>query len=217
MIIFLFYSTKCKHSANLINIINSQKLSELFRPICIDTMKIEDLIRQGINNVPTIMVINQNGTESRKDIYDGANAFNWIEQFINNRREFMMRQAEETRKIIQINNQKLYDDNKALKGYYTMETSGLSDAYAYYSKDISKDVDIAQPKTFLPYGKDQEYSIVTLNDGGMRKTGDIERVKKEETIKEDNMKKSRQNQDLELKKMMEQQQISAVVNAQFNI
>lgn len=217
MIIFLFYSTKCKHSANLINIINSQKLSELFRPICIDTMKIEDLIRQGINNVPTIMVINQNGTESRKDIYDGANAFNWIEQFINNRREFMMRQAEETRKIIQINNQKLYDDNKALKGYYTMETSGLSDAYAYYSKDISKDVDIAQPKTFLPYGKDQEYSIVTLNDGGTRKTGDIERVKKEETIKEDNMKKSRQNQDLELKKMMEQQQISAVVNAQFNI
>jgi hypothetical protein len=180
-------------------------------------MKIEDLIRQGINNVPTIMVINQNGTESRKDIFDGANAFNWIEQFVSNRREFMMRQAEETRKLIQINNQKLYEDNKALKGYYTMETSGLSDAYAYYSKDISKDVDIAQPKTFLPYGKDQEYSIVTLNDGGMRKTGDIERVKKEETRKEDDMKKSRQNQDLELKKMMEQQQISAVVNAQFNI
>lgn len=211
MIIFLFYSTKCKHSANLINIINSQKLSELFRPICIDNMKIEDLLKQGINNVPTIMVINQNGTESRKDIFDGVNAFTWIEQFINNRREFMMRQAEETRRLIQLNNKKVCENEKSLKDYNTMESFGLSDAYAYYNKDINRDVDIAQPKSFLPYGKDQEYQILTLNDNKSKINSTEYKKREEEVIK------TRQNQEVELKKVMEQQQIAAVVNSQFNI
>ena len=211
MIIFLFYSTKCKHSANLINIINSQKLLELFRPICIDNMRIEDLLKQGINNVPTIMVINQNGTESRKDIFDGANAFTWIEQFINNRREFMMRQAEETRRLIQLNNKKVCENEKSLKDYNTMESFGLSDAYAYYNVDINRDVDIAQPKSFLPYGKDQEYPILTLTDDKNKMNGT------EYKKREDEVKKIRQNQEVELKKIMEQQQIAAVVNSQFNI
>jgi hypothetical protein len=174
-------------------------------------MRIEDLLKQGINNVPTIMVINQNGTESRKDIFDGANAFTWIEQFINNRREFMMRQAEETRRLIQLNNKKVCENEKSLKDYNTMESFGLSDAYAYYNVDINRDVDIAQPKSFLPYGKDQEYPILTLTDDKNKMNGT------EYKKREDEVKKIRQNQEVELKKIMEQQQIAAVVNSQFNI
>jgi hypothetical protein len=184
----------------------------MFKLICIDTMRQDDLIKQGINNVPTIVVINQNGSDTRKDIFDGENAFHWVEKFINCRREFIMHQAEENRRIIQLNNKKTEEGN-ALKVFPTMETAGISDAYAYYHKDLETDVklDIPQPKAFLPYGKDQDYNIVTFQDS-KTKINSSEQRKKEEEIKN-----LRSNQDKELSKIFEQQQISSVINANFNI
>jgi hypothetical protein len=114
---------------------------EIFKCICVDKMPIDNLSKMGIKNVPTIIIKNQNGASS---LYECRNAFMWLENILKYRRNSSIK--------------KNFDIPVAsiIDGYKTEELNGISDQYAYLQTDIP------HPKSFLPYGKDEQYRIITI-------------------------------------------------------
>jgi hypothetical protein len=148
----MFYSIKydddgyCK---NLIALLERHGLTKLFEPKLIDNMTIEQLSKSGLDDImiPAIIVISENGEQKYQNMYQSHDAFKWVENFLIGRRRATIVNAENSRKLIQNNNikeklsQKLYE-------YCPSEHSGISDGYAFYNEDESKDSNIAQGKMF---------------------------------------------------------------------
>ena len=67
----LFYSEKCPHSREFINLINRSRYGSMFRKYCIERMA---KIPNGIFEVPTIIVPGYNVPLS------GNNVFKWFQQ-----------------------------------------------------------------------------------------------------------------------------------------
>ena len=128
-------------------------------------MTTEQVIEYGIDVVPILIVVyeNQYSKQKTKTIYKTNEVFEWVEQIIIQRREAMKNSSDNIRQDIIDENKKnkkkdhLYDLNQ-------LETSGVSDIYSYWHKELEQDTGIAQPKNFLPYGKDEDYNIETYNE-----------------------------------------------------
>ena len=214
MIGFLFYSKKCKHCYNLMIIMENQKLLQMFTQKCVDDMNDVELTKLGLQAVPTLVLINNQNGQQKKGIYEKDNAFKWVEAMIANRRQNMIKYAENTRKLIQVNEmKKRFKDG--LFEYCQNESEGLSDSYAYWKDNLEHDIDNAQPKTFLPFGHDEQYNIMTIpEDKNMTKNkltqGDQEKLIQKEL-------NTRDQQDSHIKTMMEKQQIDSVVNNSSNM
>jgi len=209
MLGILFYSNKCEFCRDLMKVIQNEDLINLFQFSCVDEMTPEKITSIGLRVVPTLFIRNQQHSQ----MYESKDALNWIKNFIINRREHYMQMAENHRKLIMVNNIK----NRMIDGlnsYKQMESEGISDQYAYYSeKDLTTDIDLAQPKSFLPVGRDDEYGIITLQSDN-----DNKKMKEQEQKQKINqLLASRKVDENNIKSNMERGQIEAVIDATMGI
>lgn len=152
---FLFYSPRCESSANFIRIITSEKINNLFNLVSIDNMSTEQLISLGIKKTPMLVLRNQQNQTI--GVHEGQSAFEWLNNLIQFRRQNMMNTVEQNRKkLIQSNMaQQMNKDNIAGR---SDELTGISDNFAYVN------VDYVPTKSFLPYGQDADFKILTFKD-----------------------------------------------------
>lgn len=207
----LFYSNKCNYSMNLLKLMHDQGILQYFTQKCVDGMNLMDLSnKMGIQEIPTIVVCNKNSNKSNSQIFEGTQAFEWLENIVRNRREMMIKDAEHKRKLIQFNNMKA-NANNGFMDFSTLETSGISDSYSYWTKDIitRPDIEDAQPKNFLPYMKDEEYKIIPFDDMNKSK---ISAAEQHQRTKE--LENLRNAQDKNMASNIEREHLNAVINAE---
>lgn len=152
---YLFYSPRCESSANFVRIITSEKINNMFNLISIDNMSTEQLISIGIKKTPMLVLRNQHNQTT--GLHEGQSAFEWLNNIIQFRRQNIINTVEQNRKkLIQSNMaQQVNKDNIAGK---SDELSGISDNFTYIN------VDYVPTKSFLPYGQDSEFKILTFKD-----------------------------------------------------
>jgi hypothetical protein len=125
--------------------------------ISIDQMPVEQLMNLGISCTPAVHIRGQNNQSSS---FEGKKAFEWLDSIVKFREENMARMVEmNRRKILQANSQA--NQNNQLLSFQPLETSGMSDTFSYTADNLSE---IAQPKSFMPYGNDADFRIVTFKD-----------------------------------------------------
>jgi hypothetical protein len=155
MFCFLFYSPRCESSANFIRIITSEKIDNMFNQISIDTMSTEQLIGLGIKKTPMIVLRNQNNETI--GVHEGSAAFDWLNNLVQFRRQNMSKIVEQNRrKLIEANNAS--QNNKDIINGNSNELSGISDNYSYIN------IDYVPSKSFMPFGFDDNFKILTFND-----------------------------------------------------
>jgi len=155
MIGFLFYSPRCESSANFIRIITTEKINQMFNLVNIDTMSREQIISLGISKTPMLVLRDQNNQTI--GVHEAQAAFIWLNNLIQNRRQNMAKIIQENRKKL-IQSNMAQNINKDLVSGKTDEMSGVSDNYSYV------DIDYTSSKSFLPYGQDSDFRILTFKD-----------------------------------------------------
>lgn len=157
---YLFYSSRCESSANFIRILENKGVRPMFQLISIDQMPTDDIIRLQMNFAPMVMIRDQTGRNTTR--YEGKKAFEWLDNLIRFREQNMSKIAEANRKkILQGNQQISRAQDQNVLSFFPQETQGVSDNFSYTSDALQE---IAQPKSFMPYGKDSEHKILTFNN-----------------------------------------------------
>lgn len=175
----LIFSRRCQSSSNLITLLKNMNLLIHFEMICI-----EDLIQQNKQLPPNIKTVPALVLPEISSILQGRETFDWVEK---------MRIS-----MIKINISKNAQQNGP-HGFANNEMAGNSDNFAYTMTDI------AQPKSFLPYGKDDEYEIFTGKEAGKLKKEDINKLIRDN-------EKSRKDQDNKIEELYENTRRDAIVN-----
>jgi hypothetical protein len=161
---YLFYSSRCESSANFIRILENKGLRPMFQLISIDQMPTDDIIKLQINYTPMVMIRDQTGRNTTR--HEGKKAFEWLDNLIRFREQNMAKIAETNRrKILQSNQQVARAQDQNVLSFFPQETQGVSDNFSYTSDSLQE---IAQPKSFMPYGKDAEHKILTFNNEKIR-------------------------------------------------
>jgi hypothetical protein len=132
---FLIFSKKCQSCANLIVILRNMNLLLNFEMVCL-----EDLISQRKQLPPNIKTVPALIMQDINVVLQGKETFEWAEKIRMN--------------MIKMNISK-NSQQIGPHGFTNVEMNGFSDNFAYTLTDL------AQPKSFLPYGKDDEYAIYT--------------------------------------------------------
>lgn len=214
---YLFYSKKCSTCTNLRAIMDSQNMLKDFNEQNVDNMAIEEINKLGLATVPTILIIyTYSNGETRQGLYEGEQAFHWVQNIVNRRCQNMAKYTEDTRKLI-----KKTDVKKQIKDgvldFCDIENSGISDDYAYYSNniDIDKQLDTAQPKSFLQYGQDNNHRILSIpvNEADKSKPGYKISENDQKKMTSD-LEKMRDQQLDKIKELMRGEQIDSIINAQ---
>lgn len=220
---YLFYTNDsqgfCK---SLMTLIERHNLNKMFKYYLVDKMNDEDITKFNLETIPTIIIVFDNGQQKQQQSFQGNDAFKWIENFIVSRRQALLKNAEMSRRIIQNSNakdrltQKLYE-------YCPNEHSGISDAYAYYNEDETKDINLPQGKTFvngLNYQNDNLGAIPLPGNGKMkdyRKTEGLNAIYGGDIKKAiNNAENERKKQEEQLKKTMEQDTLNIIINKMTN-
>lgn len=152
---YLFYSPRCESSANFIKIITSERINQMFNLMNIDTMSTEQILSLGIKKTPMLVLRDNNNRTI--GVHEAQNAFEWLNNLIQFRRQNMAKIVEENRKkILQSRGQQ--NVNKDLVSGKSDELNGISDNYSYI------DIDYTSSKSFLPYGEDNNFKILTFKD-----------------------------------------------------
>ncbi len=209
----LFYSRNCKHSNDLVKVMQNKKLLHMFTNKCVDDMTEAEIVRSGLNEVPALLIISNQGGSQKRDIYEGKAAFDWVYRLADHRNEIMSQQiamAQRNKRIIEMaaNKDKL---KNRLYEYSQNESEGTSDGYSFWNDDITKELDIAQPKTFLPYKQDAQYSILTVPEDPREKHNKLTKKDQEKMLTD--LETSRRIQDDQLKNIYEQQQFQTIVQS----
>jgi hypothetical protein len=198
MFIRIFYSERCSESMNLWQVIFNEGINRMFIPVNVDKFSLEQTARLRIKYVPSI-VINSENQQVR--IYEGAQqCSDWLTGFTLNRRKQLAQQVDKQRRIIQ---RAQNDERKQSDGvleYLDAEMDGISDNYAYNNTDL------CQPKNFIMVGDEDKYAVITpqCEEGKL----DIDTMKKQLAEQE----KVRTDDNHQFMRMMEQNQIKAVIN-----
>ena len=157
---YLFYSSRCESSANFIRILENKGLRPMFQLISIDQMSTDDIIKLQMNYTPMVMIRDQTGRNTTR--HEGKKAFEWLDNLIRFREQNMAKIAEANRrKILQSNQQVARAQDQNVLSFFPQETQGVSDNFSYTSDALQE---IAQPKSFMSYGKDAEHKILTFNN-----------------------------------------------------
>jgi hypothetical protein len=107
-----------------------------------------------------VMIRDQTGRNTTR--HEGKKAFEWLDNLIRFREQNMAKIAEANRrKILQSNQQVSRAQDQNVLSFFPQETQGVSDNFSYTSDALQE---IAQPKSFMPYGKDSEHKILTFNN-----------------------------------------------------
>jgi len=214
---YLFYSNdKQGYCKSFITLLERHGINKMFRYYLVDEMREEDITKFNLETVPTIMIVSDNGTQKMQQKFEGNNAFKWVENFLISRRQSVIKNAENARKLIQNSNakerliQKLYE-------YCPNEHEGVSDTYAYYNEDETKDINVAQGKTFVNGLLNQNDNIGAIPVGD---SVNIKEYKKKEGLTAvygnnihnivKNIENDRKKQDEIMKTNMEQNTINHI-------
>ncbi len=200
---YLFYSSRCESSSNFIRILQNKGMINMFNRISIDQMPTEQIINLGINYTPMVVIKSQNG---QNNSFEGKKAFEWLENIVKFREENMARIVEMNRKkILQANAQA--NQNNQLLSFQPLETSGISDTFSYTAENLQ---DVAQPKSFMPYGSDTDFRIATFKDDQGKMTSN----ELNDKIKQYTEKHTQQTQQIE--NIVENQMKSTLINKLHN-
>jgi hypothetical protein len=221
---YLFYTNYDKEGfcKSLKTLLERHGLNKIFEYKLIDNMKAEELMKLQFNSIPALLVISDNGGEKKQDVYEGNDAFKWVDMFLMGRRHAMMKNAESSRKLIQNSTtkekltQKLYE-------YCPNEHSGISDGYAYYHEDENKDrlFTVPQGKMFsngLGFQNDNIGAIPLPGTGKLKDYKEKEGLSavygNDHNIKKvmENMQRDRIKQDENLRQYMEEDTVKIVIN-----
>jgi len=81
----------------------NEKLLDMFKCSNVDSMSLDEIIKLGLEAVPTILIINVSASgEQKKGVYVQKQACNWVENVINNRRANLIKYTENTKKLIEM-------------------------------------------------------------------------------------------------------------------
>lgn len=207
---YIFYTKTCPKSKNLMKIMENQGLLNMFEYKCVDDMSDLEVAKLTFNEVPTLVVVGMDNGKRTQRIYSGQQAFDWVDAVVMNRRKQSLAQSETTRKVIQ-----LEDTKKRLKTglyeYCADELTGISDSYSFWKDDLTQDnSDVSHAKSFLPVGQDTAYSIMTIPEDKKMKGYKLTENVQKKLISE--LETQRKQQDGQLKKIMETDQIKAVIS-----
>jgi hypothetical protein len=153
-----------------------------FQMVCVEDMIAQKRpLPQGITMVPALILPEMNA------MFQGKETFMWLEKIRTNYVKANMMSA-------MVNN--------GPHGFVNTEMGGVSDTFAYTTADM------AQPKSFLPYGQDDQYNIYTGNEGQKLKDKDqkkliqeVEQKRKQfETELDKNLSQVRENMYIEYEK-----------------
>ena len=154
---YLFYSPRCESSMNFIRIITNEKIQNMFTLISIDTMSREQIISTGMKKTPMVALRDKNNITT--GVFEGQAAFDWLNNLIQFRRQNMMKMVELNRKkIIQANQKSNNNQDGATFVARTDDSNSISDSFSYI------DLDYVSSKSFMPYGRDTDFKILTFND-----------------------------------------------------
>lgn len=156
MYCYLFYSPRCETSVNFIRIITNEKIQNMFTLISFDTMTRDQIISTGMKKTPMVAIRDQNNVTT--GVYEGQVAFEWLNNVIQHRRQNMMKMVESNRKKLIQANQKVNNTDGSSFVARTNDQNEISDTYSYI------DLDYVSSKSFMPYGKDTDFKILTFND-----------------------------------------------------
>ena len=207
MLGYLFYSKKCTFCRDLMKIMENQNMINMFVLKCVDDMTSTDFTKLGLRFVPTLVLINNNNGQQSKGIYEKTEAFKWVNNVIENRRDNMIKFAENNRRLIEVNEMKKRIADGLTENCQN-EMDGISDSYAYWKNDLSQDIDMAQPKSFVSAANvgNPLYGIETVpDDKSIKKLS-----KKEQEKMIDFLANKRNDDDINMKSFMKQQQINKV-------
>jgi hypothetical protein len=196
---YLFYSSRCESSTNFIRILTNKGLVNMFHMISVDQMPVEQIVNLGINFTPMVVIKGQNNQSSS---FEGKKAFEWLDSVVKFREENMARMVEmNRRKILQANAQT--NQNNQILSFQPLETNGISDNFSYTAENLQ---DVAQPKSFMPYGQDTDFKIVTFRDNqGKMSTSELNDKLKQYTDKHSQQTEAIQN-------LVENQMKTALIN-----
>ncbi len=200
---YLFYSSRCESSSNFIRILQNKGMINMFNRISIDQMPTEQIINLGINYTPMVVIKSQNG---QNNSFEGKKAFEWLENIVKFREENMARIVEMNRKKILHANAQANQNNQLLS-FQPLETSGISDTFSYTAENLQ---DVAQPKSFMPYGSDTDFRIATFKDDQGKMTSN----ELNDKLKQYTEKHTQQTQQIE--NIVENQMKSTLINKLHN-
>ena len=162
---FLFFSKKCQSCANLIVLMRNLDLLNNFEMVCF-----EDLIAQKKQPPPNIKTVPALIMQDINLVLQGKETFEWVEKIrMNMIKTNMAKTAQQA----------------GPHGFTNVEMGGFSDNFAYTHTDL------AQPKSFLPYGKDDEYAIYTGVEVNKINGKDMDRI-----INDANKKRKEQDKNI---------------------
>ena len=188
-------------------ILKNHDMLNMFKIYSIEEMNINQISNLGFTKVPTIILINNEGNQQQKGIFEAEDAFKWVDNIITaRRRQQMLNTVENQRKLVQLSEMKKRLQDRLFE-YTKNESEGVSDSYAYWKDDLAKDIENAQPKTFLPYGQDEKYFILSVPEDKKIKMKDIETKKMISSLE-----KTRKDQETQFKTNMEKEQIEKLIN-----
>jgi hypothetical protein len=176
---FLIFSKKCQSCANLIVILRNMNLLLNFEMVCL-----EDLISQGKQPPPNIKTVPALIMQDINVVLQGKETFEWVEKIRMN-----MIKANIAKNAQQI----------GPHGFTNVEMGGFSDNFAYTLTDL------AQPKSFLPYGKDDEYVIYTGKEVNKLNNKDMDKIINDAS-------KKRKEQDKAIGEIMDNSKKEIILN-----
>lgn len=204
MLIQLFYSNKCSACVELLAVIINEGIQRIFVPVCLDDMNSSELViflsKLRIEKIPAIIITEGN---LQPTVLEGAlQCSQWLNTMIQNRRNNIKQIVENQRRAIQKTQTALRMKNESALEYVPDEMDGVSDSYAYTTTDMY------QPKNYVPHGCENGYLVVTPQ---VMET----KINKDELTRQmSSLEQTREADKMELQKIMEQNQIAAIMHAQ---
>jgi len=205
---------------NLISLIQRHGLDKMINYRSIDNMNTEQLAQLKFESVPTLIIIFDNGQNKTQQVFEGEDAFKWVQNFLITRRQSSIKNAEMSRKLIQNSNTK----DKLTDGIFEFnqnEHMGISDTYAFCNVSDDQNKNFRQGKMF-----NNNFSTNDDNLGAIPIAGkNINEYKKKEGLSalygnDENVKKAvsqienaRKAQDEQMNKVVEKNIIGSVIRS----
>jgi len=196
----IFFSNNCEASKLLLIMMARENILGYFYKICTD---FNPNLPQNIRITPTIII---RGSQ----LYEATEAFNWLARIKQWKQNILMHKiSNEQLQYFQKMNNNLVPDGNNLLGYNTTEMNAISDAFAFYNKEIKMECQEPFPQSFVTcdnVGKieifappepenDKEKKINPSKQAKLVKQLESKRNKEVETIKQsyDSFQKDLQN------------------------
>jgi hypothetical protein len=207
---YFYFSKKCAYCEKLMGLMARHNIFQHFKSECIDDIDLLELQKLGIESVPALVLVSYQNGQRKIMIQEKDQAFIWVKQFLQSRRQASINNAESTRKLIQSDNTKNMLKDGLLE-YCPDELNGISDNYALCKEDNN----MALPKSFVQYDKTnltEEERILTIpigNIGAYKKKESLESVYGKDTKKLiSQIEDERKRQDNELASVANQKALA---------